>query len=117
MYLSVDLLNLCLAILEVKIFSSLTLLRYVLKMFSTMSGCTVTKILNEYGVDFIKLDTPHDIKDEMALQYRKTLSDCIKVEEWKIDMITESFDCINGIYEPNLNEEEKMFLLNDLCTL
>ncbi len=42
---------------------------------------------------YIKLDTPHGIKDEMAdemaLQYRKTISDCIKVEEWKIDMITE----------------------------
>ncbi len=57
------------------------------------------------------------IKDEMALQYRKTLSDCIKWEEWKIDMITEILDCINGIYESNLNEEENLFLLNDLCTL
>ncbi len=46
---------------------------------------------NEYGVDFIKLDTPHGIKDEMVLQYRKTLSDCSKGEEWKIDMITEIF--------------------------
>ncbi len=64
---------------------------------STISGCTVSKILNEYGVDFIKLDTPHGIKDEMAHQYRKTLSYCIKGEEWKIDMITEILDCINGI--------------------
>ncbi len=63
-------------------------------------------MLNEYGVDFIKLDTPHGIKDEMALHYRKTLSDCIKGEEWKIDMITEILDCINGIYESNLNEEK-----------
>ncbi len=53
----------------------------------------------------------------MALQYRKTLSVCIKGEEWKIDMITEILDCINGIYESNLNEEENSFLLNDLCTL
>ncbi len=36
------------------------------KNVSTTSGCTVSKILNEYGVDFIKLNTPHDIKDEMA---------------------------------------------------
>ncbi len=83
----------------------------------TISGCTVSKILNEYGVDFIKLGTPHGIKDEMALQYRNTLSDCIKGEGWKIYMITEILDCINGIYESNLNEEENLFLLNDLCTL
>ncbi len=50
------------------------------KNVSTISGCTVSKILYEYGVDFIKLDTPYGIKDEMALQYRKTLSDCIKGE-------------------------------------
>ncbi len=31
------------------------------------------------------------------MQYRKTLSDCIKGEEWNIDMITEISDCINGI--------------------
>ncbi len=37
---------------------------------STISGCTVSKILNEYDVDFIKLDTPHGIKDEMVLEYR-----------------------------------------------
>ncbi len=84
---------------------------------STTSGFTFSKLLNEYGVDFIKLDTPHAIKYEMALQYRKTLSDCIKGEEWKIDMITETLDCINGIYKLNLNEEENNFLLNDLCTL
>ncbi len=32
-------------------------------------------------------------------------------------MITEILDCINGIYESNLNEEENLILLNDLCTL
>ncbi len=69
------------------------------KNISTTSGCTVSKIINEYDVDLIKLDTPHEIKDEMALQYKKTFSDCIKGEEWKIDMITEILDCINGIYE------------------
>ncbi len=84
----------------------LTNAKVCFKNVSTISGCTVSKILNEYGVDFIKLDTPHGINDEMALQYRKTLSDCIKGEEWKIDMITEILDCINGIYESNLNEEE-----------
>ncbi len=87
------------------------------KNVSTISGYTVSTILNEYGVDFIKLDTPHGITDEMALQYRKTLSDCIKREEWKIVLITEILDCINSIYESNLNEEENLFLLNDLCTL
>ncbi len=69
------------------------------KNVSTISGCTVSKILNEYGVDFIKLDTPLGIKDEMALWYGKTLSDCIKGEEWKIDMITEILNWINGIYK------------------
>ncbi len=47
---------------------------------------------------FIKLDTPHGIKDEIALQYRKTLSDFIKGEEWKIDMITEILYSINECY-------------------
>ncbi len=41
----------------------------------------------------------------------------VKGEGWKIDMITEILDCINGIYDSNLNEEENLFLLNDLCTL
>ncbi len=54
------------------------------KNISTISGCTVSKILNEYDVDLIKLDTPHGIKDEMALQYRKTLSDCIKGRSGKL---------------------------------
>ncbi len=52
-----------------------------------------------------------------ALQYRKTLSNCIKGEQLKTYMITEILDCINGIYESNLNEGENLFLLNDLCTL
>ncbi len=52
------------------------------KNVRTISSYTVSKILNEYCVDFIKLDTPHGIKDEMALQYKKTLSDCIKGENW-----------------------------------
>ncbi len=90
---------------------------HIAKYVSTTSCCTVSKILNEYDVDFIKLDTPCDIKDEMALQYKKTLSDCIRGEEWNIDMITEILDCINGIYKSNLNEEENLFLLNDLCIL
>ncbi len=33
----------------------------------------------------------------------------IKGEEWKIDMITEILDWINGISEYNLNEEEYLF--------
>ncbi len=32
-------------------------------------------------------------------------------------LITEILDYINCIYELNLNEEENLFLLNDLCTL
>ncbi len=32
-------------------------------------------------------------------------------------IIMEILDYINGIYESNLNEEENIFLLNDLCTL
>ncbi len=43
------------------------------KHISTTSGCTVSKILNEYDVDCIKLDTPHGIKDKMALQYGKMI--------------------------------------------
>ncbi len=117
MYLSVDLLNLWLASLRSKNFFISHIAKVSFIFFSTTSGCTVSKILNEYGVDFIKLDTSHGIQDEMALLYRKTLSDCIKGEEWKIDMITEILDCIKGIYELNLNEDENLFLLNDLCTL
>ncbi len=66
---------------------------------------------------FIKLAISHSIKDEIVLQYGKPLSDCIKGQEWNIDMIREILDCINGISEFNLNEEETLFLLNDLCTL
>ncbi len=79
------------------------------KNVSITSSCTVSKILNEYDVDFIKLDMPHDIKDEMALWYGKILSDCIKREEWKIYIITEILNFMNGISESNLNEEENLF--------
>ncbi len=103
--------------LRIKHLSISDIAKVCFKNGSSTSGCTVSKILNEYGVGFIKLETPYGIKDEMALQYRKTLSDCIKGEEWKIDMITKILDCINRIYELNLNEEENLFLLNDLCTL
>ncbi len=48
------------------------------KSVSTTSGCNVTKILNESDVDFIKLDTPHGIKGEIAMHSGKILSDCIK---------------------------------------
>ncbi len=34
------------------------------KNVSTTSDCTVSKILNEYFVDLIKLDTPYGIKDD-----------------------------------------------------
>ncbi len=64
------------------------------KNISTTTYCTASKILNEYDVDFIKLDTPHGIKDKMALHCRKTLSDCIKGEEWNFDMITEILDLV-----------------------
>ncbi len=67
------------------------------KNVSTTSGCIGSKILNEYDVDFIKLYTPHGIKDEIIWRYRKTLCDCIKGEEWKIYIIKEILDCINGI--------------------
>ncbi len=115
-YLSVDLLNLV-GNLRSKNLFIYHIAKVCFKNVSSISGCTVSKILNEYGVDFIKLDNPHGIKDEMELQYKKTLSDCIKGEEWKIALITDILDCINGIYESNLNEEENLFLLNDLCTL
>ncbi len=44
--------------LRSKTFSSLTFLRYVLKMLAPH------QILNEYDIDFIKLDTPRGINNE-----------------------------------------------------
>ncbi len=48
------------------------------------------------------------------------LLDCfskVKVQQEVYKELNLHDDCINGIYESNLNEEENLFLLNDLCTL
>ncbi len=36
------------------------------KNVSNTYGCSVSKILNEYDVDFIKVDTPYGINDDVA---------------------------------------------------
>ena len=86
------------------------------KNVSTNSGGTVSKIMCEYNVDFINLDNPQTIKHQMALWNEKRSFEEIQEEEWKINMIMDIVDCIHGISESNLSEEENLFLLNDVCT-
>ncbi len=45
------------------------------KNVSITPGCTVSKTINEYCVDFIKLDTPYGIKDDQN-NLIKTIDKC-----------------------------------------
>ncbi len=78
------------------------------------SGRNINKIMSEYKLDYRLLQLPHvfNIKVNMDIMYKDTMSTQIHGEEWKINMILEIVDCLNGLCE---NDDENMFLLSDIC--
>ncbi len=46
---------------------------------------------------------------------KDTISAQIDGEEWKVNMILEIVDCLNGLCENNFTYDENMFLLSDIC--
>ncbi len=82
---------------------------------STCSGRNVLKIISEYDVNFNVLTQPHHIKHVLNQKYGAIKSNDIHGEEWKISMISELIDCLNGFSDNDLCEEENIFLLTDVC--
>ncbi len=56
-----------------------------------------------------------NIKANMDIMYKDTISAQIHVEEWKINMILEIVDCLKGLCENDFTYDENMFLLSDIC--
>ncbi len=83
------------------------------------SGRNINKIMSEYKLNCRLLQLPHvfNIKANMDIMYKDTISAQIHSEEWKINMILESVDCLNGLGKRDFTYEENMFLLSDIINI
>ncbi len=65
----------------------------------------------------VLLQFPHffNIKANMDIMYKDTISAQIHGEEWKINMILEIVNCLNELCENDFTYDENMFLLSDIC--
>ena len=74
------------------------------------SGRNINKIMSEYKLDYRLLQLPHvfNIKANMDIMYKDTISAQIHGEEWKINMILEIVDCVNGLCENDFTYDENM---------
>ncbi len=81
------------------------------------SGRNINKIMSEYKLDYRLLQLPHvfNIKANMDTMYKDTISAQIYGEKWKINMILEIVDGLNGLCENDFTYDENMFLLSDIC--
>ncbi len=81
------------------------------------SGRNINKIMSEYKLDYRLLQLPHvfNIKANMDIMYKDTMSAQIHGEKWKIYVILETVDCLNGLCENDFTYDENMFLLSDIC--
>ncbi len=81
------------------------------------SGGNINKIMSEYKfVDrLLQLQHVFNIKANMDIMYKDTISAQIHCEEWKINMILEIVDCLNGLCENDFTYDENMYLLSDIC--
>ncbi len=81
------------------------------------SGRNINKIMSEYKFDYRFLQLPHvfNIKANMVIMYKDTISAQIHGEEWKIKMILEIVDCLNGLCENDFTYDENMYLVSDIC--
>ncbi len=81
------------------------------------SGRNINKIMSEYKFDYRLLQIPHifNIKANMDIMYKDTISARIHGQEWKINMILEIVDSSNGLCENYFTYDENMYLLSDIC--
>ncbi len=81
------------------------------------SGRNINKIMLECKLDYRLLQLAHvfNIKVNMDIMYKNTISAQIHGEEWKINMILEIIDCLNGLCENDFTYDENMYLLSDIC--
>ncbi len=65
----------------------------------SISGRNISEIISEYKLDYGLLQLSHvfNIKVIMHIMYKDTISAHIHGEEWKIIMILEIVDCLNGL--------------------
>ncbi len=65
------------------------------------SGRNINKMMSEYKLYYRLLQLPHvfNIKANMDIIYKDTISAQIHGEEWKINMILEIVHCLNGLCE------------------
>ncbi len=82
------------------------------------SSCrNINKIITEYKFDYRLLQLPHvfNIKSNMDIMYKDTISVQIHGEEWKINMNLEIVDCLNGLCVNDFTYDENMYLLSNIC--
>ncbi len=81
------------------------------------SARNINKIMSEYTLDYRLLQLPHvfNIKANIGIMYKDTVSAQIHGEEWNINMILEIVDCLNGLCENDFTYDENMFLFSDIC--
>ncbi len=77
----------------------------------SISGRNIITIMSVYKVDYRLLQLPHvfNIKANMDIMYKDTISARIHGEEWKINMILEIVDCLNCLCENDFTYDENMF--------
>ncbi len=67
--------------------------------------------MSEYKLDYRLLQFPHvfNIKANMDIMYKDTISARIHGQEWTIIMILEIVNCLNGFCENDFTYYENMF--------
>ncbi len=75
------------------------------------------ELISEYKLDYGLLQLPHvfNTKANMDIMQKDTIFAHIHGEEWKIIIILEIVDCLNGLCENDFRYDENMFLLSDIC--
>ncbi len=77
---------------------------------SICSGRNINEIISEYNIDFILKCVPC-LKYDMDRMYNVRLMCSIYRQEWKIIMIHELINCLNGITENGFSDEDNQILL------
>ncbi len=75
------------------------------------SGRNFNKIMSEYKLDYRLLQLSHvfNIKANMDIMYKDTISAPIHGEERKVNIILEIVDCLNGLCENDFTYDETCF--------
>ncbi len=88
-----------------------------IKRFYFTCALDINKLMSEYKFDYRLLQLPHvfNIKANINIMFKDTISAQVHGEEWKISMILEIGDCLNGLCENDFTYDENMYLLSYIC--